>query len=94
MNHSYGHQTVTRTQRQQSSMLPPAGGTKKNRLTAAPLARRGVRGELLTNGYQSLRAQGMLGAVKVDQRGTEMAAHSKELEHVNICIEQTYADPN
>jgi len=61
------------------------------RLLSKTGGRRCVRGELLTNGYKSLRAQGMLKAVKVDSDNIDnnqplSRKGSKELEHVNICI--------
>lgn len=56
-----------------------------------------MRGELLTNGYKSLRAQGMLRAIKIDsnENGGDKTmirknSQSKELAHLNICIEKTY----
>ena len=87
-----------------STMLPPAVPAKGNagqapnkRLLSNAITRRGVRGELLTNGYKSLRAQGMLRAIKVDTHGDSSMQRSigkrkgsqQDLEHVNICIEQT-----
>ena len=106
-----------------SGMLPPTGpgrvhsqntsmsasGQPAKRLLSNTGARRCVRGELLTNGYKSLRAQGMLRAVKVDEDTSEpligrppvvanstnsAVKQSKELEHVNICIEKTAHDVN
>ncbi len=47
-----------------------AGGAKRLQ-TKAGGTRRCVRGELLTNGYKSLRAQGMLRAQKVENGGSE-----------------------
>ena len=58
----------------------------------------------MTNGYKSLRAQGMLKAVHIEgSQSAQISQHgipkqksglgrkgSKELEHVNICIEKTY----
>ena len=97
-------------------MLPPtglrsgqasvntSGNVPAKRLLSNTGARRCVRGELLTNGYKSLRAQGMLRAVKVNEEEGAAAAgstminrnsavkQSKELEHVNICIEKTPAE--
>lgn len=60
--------------------------------------RRGVRGELLTNGYQSLRDQGKLIAVKVNENGEQIPSgahgHSKnsqsDLQQLNVCIEKSY----
>lgn len=83
--------------------------TAKRLLTNGAAARRCVRGELLTNGYKSLRAQGMLRAQKIEadanggdyiEMGTtpikssskKHRKNSKELEHVNICIEKTYTN--
>lgn len=55
-----------------------------------------MRGELLTNGFKSLRAQGMLRALKVENGGTAEISIAKslgkrkssahDLEQTNICI--------
>ena len=91
-------------------MLPPAGPQAAKRLLSKPGAaskfNNGVRGELLSNGYKSLRAQGMLRVNKLGENGasTKLTSdkkqrmgsrkNSKEIEHVNICIEKqtTYPD--
>ena len=94
-----------------SNMLPPTGqrnqtakriSSNQQQAVKSSTANRvggGVRGELLTNGYKSLRAQGRLRANKVgngavnsgdDYSGTKNDRKpSKEIENVNICIEQT-----
>ena len=54
-------------------MLPPAGPQAAKRLLQKPGTgsssryNNGVRGELLSNGYKSLRAQGMLRVNKLDK---------------------------
>lgn len=92
---------------QQTDYSVGSGGQTQNakRLLSNAGARRCVRGELLTNGYKSLRAQGMLKAVHIEgSQSAQLSQHgipkqksglggrkgSKELEHVNICIEKTY----
>ena len=60
--------TPTRGSRRSSNLPPTApdfGSQQHNakRLLSNAGAKRGVRGELLTNGYKSLRAQGMLKAL-------------------------------
>ena len=51
-------------------MLPPAGPQAAKRLLSKPGTaskfHNGVRGELLSNGYKSLRAQGMLRVNKLE----------------------------
>ena len=91
-------------------MLPPTGPQAAKRLLSKPGTaskfNHGVRGELLSNGYKSLRAQGMLRVNKLGDNGAsaELTSDkkqrmgsrkkSKEIEHVNICIEKrtTYPD--
>ena len=90
-------------------MLPPAGPPKRllSKPGTASKFNNGVRGELLSNGYKSLRAQGMLRVNKLGDNGGTPAdltsdkkqrmgsrKKSKEIEHVNICIEKrtTYPD--
>jgi len=81
-------------------MLSKSGTTAKSAGIGG--VRGGVRGELLSNGYKSLRAQGMLRVNKLDNSGEDMMTgkkstnlgqrkRSKEMaeERVNICIEKT-----
>ena len=90
-------------------MLPPAGPPKRllSKPGTASKFNNGVRGELLSNGYKSLRAQGMLRVNKLGDNGGTPAdltsdkkqrmgsrKKSKEIEHVNICIEKRTAYPD
>lgn len=100
-----------------SNMLPPSGqrnqtakrisSNQQQQAVKSSTANRvggGVRGELLTNGYKSLRAQGRLRANKVGNGAANPGddysnakndrKQSKEIENVNICIEQTTAFNN
>ena len=90
-------------------MLPPAGPPKRllSKPGTASKFNNGVRGELLSNGYKSLRAQGMLRVNKMGgaDNGAELTSEKKQRmgsrkkskdidQHVNICIEKrtTYPD--
>lgn len=78
-----------------SNLLPPTGQRNQTgRMLSSNRVKRGVRGELLTNGFKSLRDQGMLRANKLGAGGVandlpvDESGKAKEIEHVNICIEK------
>ncbi len=60
-----------------------AGAAKRLQTKGGAGTKRCVRGELLTNGYKSLRAQGMLRAQKVENGGSEYESGTQMISSSN-----------